>query len=146
MRVAGSSGVSPLFFRTGSSWQYVAPSCASFSEWQGTTYVTCAVQVIDMPLLFETKSEWLFRDIIVVTCDHEQQLQRLSHRDGISEEAAIARVRAQMPQAYKAAHAGILIDNSGSITNTRQQVRPLQRIGSELSPQCSETFDCSTWE
>lgn len=75
-----------------------------------------------MPLLFETKSGWLFSDIIVVTCDHEQQLQRLCHRDDISEEVALTRIRAQIPQAYKAAHASILIDNSGTITATRQQV------------------------
>jgi dephospho-CoA kinase len=81
-----------------------------------------AVQVIDMPLLFETKSEWLFREIVVVTCEHEKQLERLCHRDDISQDAALTRIRAQIPQAYKAAHASILIDNSGSITDTRQQV------------------------
>ena len=76
-----------------------------------------------MPLLFETKSTWLFSDIIVVTCDPEQQLQRLRLRDGSAEEDAAQRITAQMPQAYKAAHATILIDNSGSIATTRQQVR-----------------------
>lgn len=81
-----------------------------------------------MPLLFESKTEWLFRDIIVVTCEHEQQLQRLCRRDEMSEEAALARMRAQMPQAYKAAHASILIDNSGSITNTEQQVSSSLRL------------------
>jgi dephospho-CoA kinase len=75
-----------------------------------------------MPLLFETKSEWLFREIVVVTCEQEQQLERLCRRDDISEEAALIRIRAQIPQAYKAAHASILIDNSRSIANTRQQV------------------------
>lgn len=85
--------------------------------------LACVPQVVDMPLLFETKSTWLFSDIIVVTCDPEQQLQRLRLRDGSAEEDAAQRITAQMPQAYKAAHATILIDNSGSIATTRQQVR-----------------------
>jgi dephospho-CoA kinase len=75
-----------------------------------------------MPLLFETHAEWLFADIIVVTCSHEQQLKRLCRREELDEAAALARIQSQMPQAYKAAHASILIDNSGTIAETRQQV------------------------
>lgn len=80
------------------------------------------MQIVDMPLLFETKSEWLFSDIIVVTCTSEQQLQRLCQRDGLSQDAASARVAAQLDMSYKAAHSTILIDNSGSRDDTISQV------------------------
>lgn len=80
-------------------------------------------QVVDMPLLFETKSEWLFSDIIVVTCTPEQQLERLCSRDNLSQEAASSRIRAQFDMSYKAAHGTLIIDNSGSIQDTLVQVR-----------------------
>eukprot|EP00892_Ulva_mutabilis_P001203 jgi/Ulvmu1/11083/UM007_0265.1 len=79
--------------------------------------------VVDMPLLFETKSQWLFSDILVVTCTPEQQLERLCQRDGLSHDAAQARVAAQLDMSYKAAHSTVLIDNSGSTDDTVAQVR-----------------------
>lgn len=79
-------------------------------------------QVVDMPLLFETKSEWLFSDIIVVTCTPEQQLERLRSRDNLSQAAASSRIRSQLDMSYKAAHGTLIIDNSGSIQDTLIQV------------------------
>lgn len=76
-----------------------------------------------MPLLFETKSQWLFSDIIVVTCTPEQQLERLCLRDSLSQDAATARIQAQLDMSYKAAHATMLIDNSGTKEETLAQVR-----------------------
>lgn len=86
------------------------------------------VQVVDMPLLFETKSQWLFSDIIVVTCTPEQQLERLCNRDSLSQDAASARVRAQLDMSFKAAHATLLIDNSGSKEETLAQVSILRSV------------------
>lgn len=87
-----------------------------------------------MPLLFETKSQWLFSDIIVVTCTPEQQLQRLCARDSLSQDAASARIRAQMDLAYKAAHGTIIIDNSGSVDDTLLQVGFQQAVLGRTCP------------
>jgi dephospho-CoA kinase len=42
------------------------------------------------------------------------QVQRLVARDGLQQEAALARVRAQMPLADKLKLADIKVDNSGA--------------------------------
>ncbi|KAI6177904.1 Dephospho-CoA kinase [Aphelenchoides fujianensis] len=57
--------------------------------------------VVDIPLLFESKLEGFFQNIVVVHCTVENHVQRLCRRDGISEEQARARIAAQLPAAYK---------------------------------------------
>jgi dephospho-CoA kinase len=63
----------------------------------------------------------------VVTCHPEQRIQRLARRLGISEDSARAevarRMAAQMPDAEKVKAADFVIDNSGSLESTAQQVR-----------------------
>uniref|UniRef100_A0A0D6R7D2 Dephospho-CoA kinase n=1 Tax=Araucaria cunninghamii TaxID=56994 RepID=A0A0D6R7D2_ARACU len=79
--------------------------------------------VLDVPLLFEAKMNWLTKPIIVVWLDSETQLQRLIARDGISEEQALNRIRSQMPLDSKRERADIVIDNSGSLEATKEQIR-----------------------
>ncbi|MCS7051219.1 MAG: dephospho-CoA kinase [Thermomicrobium sp.] len=87
------------------------------------------VVVIDAIKLFESSLARECDEVWVVTCRPDQQLARLMHRDGLSEEEALARIRAQSPQEEKVARADRVIDNSGSIEATRQQVRTLwQRV------------------
>lgn len=81
------------------------------------------VQVVDMPLLFETRSEGYMSRVIVVTCDRDTQLERLRQRNGLSATEAEARVAAQMPQNDKVAKAHFVVDNSGSKDATLAQVR-----------------------
>jgi dephospho-CoA kinase len=50
------------------------------------------------------------------------QLARLVARDGLTETAALARIRSQMPIERKKSLATYVIDNSGSIEDTRAQV------------------------
>lgn len=83
------------------------------------------VQVIDMPLLFETGTNQILADVIVVTCSPSQQLLRLQQRNGLTEEDARARVAAQMPMDVKMAGASVVIDNSGSRASTLSQVGPM---------------------
>lgn len=86
------------------------------------------VIILDIPLLFETG---LFLDTIdesvVVYVRPEIQLQRLMERDGLSEEEAEQRIRAQLPLEEKARRAEHVIDNSGSPEETRKQVETLWR-------------------
>ena len=83
----------------------------------------CVLQVVDMPLLFESRAERMFSDIIVVTCTQEQQLQRLQDRNGFSASDAQSRIDSQMPLSDKVRQASVLIDNSGSRDATVEQVR-----------------------
>jgi dephospho-CoA kinase len=75
-----------------------------------------------IPLLFEIKLQDLFHRIIVVYVPEEVQIERLMKRDGISRDMAIRIVRAQLPIEEKRSIAHYVIDNSGSIEETRMQV------------------------
>ncbi len=86
---------------------------------------TRPVVVIDAIKLFESSLASDCDEVWVVTCRPEQQLARLMARNGLSEEEALARIRAQPPQEEKVARADRVIDNSGSIEETRRQVDAL---------------------
>jgi dephospho-CoA kinase len=80
-----------------------------------------AVIVLDVPLLIEADMHDDLSEIIVVYAPQEIQIKRLRQRDHISETDAVARVRSQMPIEEKKKKATIVIDNSGTIENTRKQ-------------------------
>lgn len=58
----------------------------------------------------------------VVTCPREQQVARLMTTRGMSAEVAHQRIDAQMPQHERVQYATVVIDNSGSLAATREQV------------------------
>ncbi|WNF21980.1 dephospho-CoA kinase [Mesobacillus jeotgali] len=78
--------------------------------------------VLDIPLLFESKLTGLVEKIIVVYVDEQTQLERLMKRNGFSEEEASSRIRSQMPLKDKVGLADAVIDNSGSIEESKQQL------------------------
>jgi hypothetical protein len=80
------------------------------------------LQVVDMPLLFETGSQRFFSDVIVVSCTPEQQLERLCTRDGITKVQAEAKIRSQMPLTVKEAQATFVINNVGRVDDVQKQV------------------------
>ncbi|XP_043715413.1 dephospho-CoA kinase-like [Telopea speciosissima] len=79
------------------------------------------VIVLDIPLLFEAKRDRWSKPIIVVWVDPATQLQRLMARDRISEQQARNRINAQMSLDLKKAKADIVIDNSGSLEELKEQ-------------------------
>ncbi|MEW6145550.1 MAG: dephospho-CoA kinase [Thermodesulfobacteriota bacterium] len=64
----------------------------------------------------------LFDGLIVVTADEETQIERLIRDKGYTREEAVSRLKAQMPAEEKIKHADYVIDNSGSLDDTRAQV------------------------
>jgi len=70
---------------------------------------------LSIPLLFETDAGWMADEKWLVTADDETRLARVMARDGITEEAARARMASQMPEAEKRALADIVIENNGTI-------------------------------
>ncbi|HEY6101789.1 MAG TPA: dephospho-CoA kinase [bacterium] len=84
-----------------------------------------AVVIVDIPLLLDTSGPETFDldGVIVVTATPEQQIQRTMSRDGLDRGEAQRRLDAQRPVALKAADADWVIDNAGSIEETRAQVR-----------------------
>jgi dephospho-CoA kinase len=77
--------------------------------------------VQDIPLLLETGMTQGLAEIIVVYVPEAIQLDRLMRRDGISRQAALARIGAQMPMEEKKKRATIVIDNSGAWEETEKQ-------------------------
>jgi dephospho-CoA kinase len=83
--------------------------------------------VVEAALIHESGRAGLFDALILVRCDEETQLRRAMSRDGATREQSLARLRAQMSPESKAAHSDFIIDNSGSLEETRVQVERLVR-------------------
>ena len=92
------------------------------------------VAVLDVPLLFESGWDCLADEIWVTSVSEDIQLQRLMARNGWTEAEARARIAAQMPLAEKRARADVIIDNSGTLDNLRQQVlQAYQNLKQDIS-------------
>jgi dephospho-CoA kinase len=71
----------------------------------------------------------------VVTADRETQIARLMESRGLTRSEAETRVDAQPPQRDKVARADVVIDNSGDLARTREQVASAwQTIESRAAP------------
>lgn len=78
--------------------------------------------VIDVPLLFEANYESKCDEIMTVFVSQPTQLKRLMLRDSLSEKDALTRVNSQMSIIDKALNSDVIIDNEGTIENTKLQV------------------------
>ncbi len=79
------------------------------------------VVVLMAPLLLEHGAEAIVDQVWVVDLPLEEQLRRLTTRDGLSRQEALRRVQSQMSAADKAARADVVIDNSGDLAQTERQ-------------------------
>ena len=64
-------------------------------------------------------------DLIVVSADAETQVERIMTRDGLHRDEALSRMKTQMQISEKTKHAAYIIDNSGSLEETRKQVQEI---------------------
>jgi dephospho-CoA kinase len=80
------------------------------------------VVVLDIPLLFESKLTYMVDKTLLVYVNDETQLKRLIERNNLSEGDARARIRSQMPLSDKIKLADAVIDNNGSIADTKKQL------------------------
>jgi len=78
-----------------------------------------SIVILDIPLLIETGLHKLLSNVILVYAPERIQLARLMARDNIPKEAALKRIRSQMPIEQKKAFANYIIDNSSEIEHTR---------------------------
>ncbi len=79
--------------------------------------------MLEVPLLFETGREKNFDRVIVVDADKKTQIARLCARDGRTPEEARGILQAQWPLDAKKARADYVVDNRGSLADTRDQVK-----------------------
>ena len=87
------------------------------------------ILVVDAALMIEAGSYRRYRVVVVVYCQPAVQIQRLMARDRISREEALERIQSQMPILEKIRYGDYLIENSGTLADTRDQVK---QVFSEL--------------
>lgn len=86
-----------------------------------------AVVIKDIPLLAEEARPVLVDKIIVVSASEETQLRRLEER-GMDKEDARNRIKAQLPLEEKIRFADFVIDNDGSLEETKTQVEKIYSL------------------
>jgi dephospho-CoA kinase len=97
-----------------------------------------AVAIVEAALILEAGAAKRFDRLLVVTCSDEQRIARFAARHKLALDAARKeverRMAAQLPEAEKAKAADYVIDNSGSLDQTREQVRQVwQHLRSEAA-------------
>ncbi|HUY74871.1 MAG TPA: dephospho-CoA kinase [Candidatus Dormibacteraeota bacterium] len=83
------------------------------------------IVVHDVPLLFENGLEAMYEEVILVYVPAAVQLERLVSGRGVPEDRAQAMIAAQMPMDEKRRLARLVVDNSGTREETREQVKRL---------------------
>lgn len=79
--------------------------------------------VVEIPLLFETRSEKRFDIIITVYTPPGVIKERLKEK--YSPEEIVMRLKAQMPLSKKVLLSDYVVDNSGSVSETKKQVKKI---------------------
>ncbi|MBM3149817.1 MAG: dephospho-CoA kinase [Chloroflexi bacterium] len=84
-----------------------------------------AIVVHEVPLLFEVGRDKAMDKTVVVCASEENQLKRLMARDGMSKKDARSRIRSQMSVEDKKRLADYVIDNNGTMDETKRQAQDL---------------------
>jgi len=83
--------------------------------------------VLDAPLLIESGLKREVDYLIVVKASRAEQIKRLLKKTNLSEADILRRIKLQMPLSDKIRMADFVIDNSGSIKETKKQVKYIRR-------------------
>jgi dephospho-CoA kinase len=90
-----------------------------------------AIAVVEAALLLEAHAEKSFDQLVVVTCRPEQRVERWAERMKVDEANArkevARRMAAQLSDEEKIKYADYVVDNSGSLDATKQQVETIYR-------------------
>ncbi|HKX15679.1 MAG TPA: dephospho-CoA kinase [Propionibacteriaceae bacterium] len=89
---------------------------------------SAAVVVHVIPLLVETGQQQEFDFVVTVDVDQETQIQRLMARNGFSRAEAEARIAAQASREDRKIAADVVLDNTGSVAQLRDQVSALWAV------------------
>lgn len=88
----------------------------------------CPIVLYDAPTLFEGGVDDLCEKTIGVLADTETRVQRVMARDGISEEAARARILAQPDDGFYRARCDYIIENNGDLAALWRETDALYTI------------------
>ena len=93
------------------------------NEWFAARPAGTRFAIADIPLLYETGQEHDYDRVIVCACAPAGQFRRLVSRDGLTSEAARARLAAQWPIGEKVARGDYVIRTDGAFDETNAQVQ-----------------------
>ena len=88
------------------------------------------IAIVEAAVLIEAGWESLFDEVWVVTADEEEIISRLASRNGLSREDSQKRINSQMTSIERSAHGDVIIDNTGSVGDLKENVESLwaQRV------------------
>ena len=86
---------------------------------------TDAIVVADVPLLVEVGATSMFNVVVVVNASERAQVDRMRRVRGMDEDAARARIAAQLPTAEKADVADWVVTNDGSLEQLEASISAL---------------------
>ncbi|MDD2703362.1 MAG: dephospho-CoA kinase [Candidatus Omnitrophica bacterium] len=89
---------------------------------------TCPLLVLDAPLLIEAGLAGTVDFIIVVKATRANQTRRVRRRDSLSDREIRLRIKRQIPLHRKIRLADFVIDNNGTIHETKEQVEQIRRL------------------
>lgn len=84
--------------------------------------------VVDASQLFESGLNDDCTLVVSVVAPKELRLKRIMERDGISEEKALQRMSAQLPEEFFRTHSNYVLENTGTEEDLKQQLRQLAAI------------------
>lgn len=83
--------------------------------------------ILDAPLLIEAGLHKIVDKLVVVKIDRKKQLARARNKSALTNAQILRRIKSQMPLRDKVRLADFVIDNSGTIEKTREQVGKIGR-------------------
>jgi dephospho-CoA kinase len=84
--------------------------------------------ILDAPLLIEAGLGRMVDALIVVKSSRKNQVLRIRRRDALSDRKIGQRIKRQIPLTRKIRLADFVIDNNGSIRETKEQVEQIRRL------------------
>lgn len=97
------------------SYPYIIAECERLAE--AALRAGARACVLDAPTLFESGADALCHTVISVITPWEQRLRRILLRDGITREAAEARMQNQFEDEYYAARSDFVIRNTADLSH-----------------------------
>lgn len=87
----------------------------------------CGLVVLDAPLLIEAGLHKEVDKVVVVTADQDNQIKRLQRRCSLDRAGILKRINSQIKLKKKISLADFIIDNDGSLAQTKKQVDEIRR-------------------
>lgn len=94
---------------------------------RGIAQARTGIVVVDAPLLFEAGLEKKADVLIVVRASQKNQIKRIQKKSSLTRLAIVKRIQSQIPLRQKARRADFVIDNDGTVKETRKQVARIRR-------------------